>query len=282
MYKSLMKNRMDKNTLSGVSDVSDAVDSAESYNQSLLDLTHSKNKKSHNILGRLIGVGGGGIFRKRAKTADVNSLDKAISALSKTQESLSDDERQVLIDNMIKLLEEGGDKAEASTIHDYVEAGSSKINSLLRSGGGISGLDDFLRDLNNLNDYKGMSYRAVFISPAGKEKLEKGIGDIFIDNGVQSASISPINASGWITDDFVKQSKSKRDMPAVFIFDEFVSQKNMSSAFLADHVVVRPGTPLELLAVKNANGVTYAYFTSPSKIPKNTYRLYDGVKTKFA
>lgn len=33
---------MDKNTLSGVSDVSDAVDSAESYNQSLLDLPHSK------------------------------------------------------------------------------------------------------------------------------------------------------------------------------------------------------------------------------------------------
>ncbi|MBH2717809.1 hypothetical protein I5Q16_23020 [Serratia marcescens] len=282
MYKSLRRNRRNHNTLSGGADVSDAVDSTESYNQSLLNLQNSKNKKSHNILGRLMGVGWGSVFRRRAKAADVNSLDKAISALSKTQGSLSDDERQVLIDNMIKLLEEGGDKAAVSTIHDYVEAGSSKINRLLRSGEGGSGLDDFLRDINNLNNYKGMSYRAVFISLAGKEKLEKGIGDIFIDNGVQSASINPVNASGWMTDDFVKQSKSKREMPAVFIFDEFVSQKNMSSAFLADHVVVRPGTPLELLAVKNANGVTYAYFTSPSKIPKNTYRLYDGVKTKFA
>lgn len=282
MYKSLMRNRRDNNTLSGVSDVSDAVDSAESHSQSLLNLPHSQNKKSHNILGRLIGMGGGSIFRKRAKAADVNSLDKAIFALSKKKENLSDDERQVLGDNIIKLLKEGEGKAESSTIHDYVEAGSSKINRMLRGGEGISSLDDFLRDLNHLNDYKGISYRAVFVSPTGKEKLEKGIGDIFIDNGVQSASTIPVNASSWATDDFVKQSKSRGGIPAVFIFDEFVSQKNMSSNFLADHVVVRPGAPLELLAVKNANGVTYAYFTSPLKIPKNTYRLYDGVKTKFA
>lgn len=277
-----MSKRRNHNTPSGASDISDAVDSAESYNQSLLNLTHLKNKPSNSIWRRLIGVEGGHFFRKRAKAADVISLDKTISTLSKTQESLSDDERQALIDNMIKLLEEGEGKAEAQTIQNYVEAGSSEINRLFRSGGDISSLDIFLRELRELNNYKGMSYRAVFISPAGKVKLEKGIGDIFVDNGVQSASISPVNANCWATDDFVKQSKSNGDMPAVFIFDEFVPQKNMSSALLADHVVVCPGTPLELLAVKNANGVTYAYFTCPSKIPKNTYRLYDGVKTKFA
>lgn len=55
--KSLMRaRRKDRNPPGEISDVSDVVDSAESYNQSLLNLPHTKNKQVLNIIERLVGI----------------------------------------------------------------------------------------------------------------------------------------------------------------------------------------------------------------------------------
>lgn len=55
--KSLMRvSRKDHNPPGEISDVSDIVDSTESYNQSLLNLPHTKNKQVINIIERLVGI----------------------------------------------------------------------------------------------------------------------------------------------------------------------------------------------------------------------------------
>ncbi|MDH0343361.1 M91 family zinc metallopeptidase [Chromobacterium haemolyticum] len=216
---------------------------------------------------------GGGLFGKSAKAEDIKSLDASIKAITS---------KEINANSIMALLDASGNKAEAPSIKGYIEGGSGEINALLRRGEINPELRVFLRDFKNLNDYNGMSYRAAYVLPEGKSALEKGIGKFFSDDGVQSASINPGNANSWASDGFVMQSKPKNGIPAVFVFDSSVQQKNMASSFLGDHVAVQPGSPLELLAVKYIDGVLYAYFSYPTKFPENTYQLFNGVKKKFA
>ncbi|PYD35970.1 hypothetical protein [Pseudomonas syringae] len=116
----------------------------------------------------------------------------------------------------------------------------------------------------------------TYVSSDGVACLEREVGAVFTDNGVQSASMSRANASRWSQDGFVSRNASAENHPVFFIFAPAVPKKNMFTGFLGDHVAIAPGTYVQLGATKRINGQLFAWFDAPEQLVDQTYDLYTG------
>lgn len=130
----------------------------------------------------------------------------------------------------------------------FVDGGYRRLGEMLRSGSPPDAtVQRFLDELPLMHDYVGTSYRVSQISRALLDTLRGDPLRHVVDRGVQSAFVLPCHAAAWAAH---ASAPPLRDGACRLfsIFDESVPQKNLSTARLADHVVVPPGTPLRLKA----------------------------------
>ncbi|WP_459200081.1 dermonecrotic toxin domain-containing protein [Pseudomonas tremae] len=160
----------------------------------------------------------------------------------------------------------------------YAEGGSGEINPLLRSGVRNATTREFLDQFHRLKEWHGTAFRATYVSSEGLACLEGETGAVFMDNGVQSASVSRTNALEWSQDEFVTRNANAENHPVFFIFAPAVPKKNMFTDFLGDHVAIPPSTFLQLGATSRVNGQLYAYFDIPEQVMDQAYDLYSGEK----
>jgi hypothetical protein len=164
---------------------------------------------------------------------------------------------------------------------EYIEGGSAEINRLLRSGARTPRVQTFLNQFYRLRSWKGDAFRAAHVTGEGLQQFRRELGAVFVDAGVQSASISRGNAVRWSLDRFVSDQAASNTHPVFLIFAPSVPKKNMFSDFLADHVAIPPGTRLQLRAFQEVNGQAFAYFTAPDKIVYETFDLFTGERELF-
>jgi hypothetical protein len=164
---------------------------------------------------------------------------------------------------------------------DYIEGGSAEINQLLRSGARTPKTKVFLNQFYRLRSWKGDAFRAARITDEGLQQLRRELGAVFVDAGVQSASISRGNAVRWSLDAFVADQAPSNTHPVFLIFAPSVPKKNMFSGFLADHVAIPPGTRVQLRAFHEVNGQAFAYFTAPDTMVYETFDLFTGERELF-
>ncbi len=212
------------------------------------------------------------------KSSPKAQLAQDISQINTDRNALSDTERNHELDKLTRLVLQS--KAEDyESLNEYTEAGSGEINHVLRtevdSNTYPSNVSEFLSDLDEQANYNGKAYRYAFVTPAGADKLKNGVGKVFRDSGVQSASTQAFNAKGWET--WAKDALPAKDrQPVIYIFDESITKKNLSSSTLPDHVAVMPEASLEVSAAKVKDGILYVSFKSPAKLPDQRYDLFDG------
>ncbi|CAE6820021.1 hypothetical protein R69888_06059 [Paraburkholderia haematera] len=178
-----------------------------------------------------------------------------------------------------------------TAITGFVDGGYRHIGETLRSAAPPDALvQGFLDELQLMEDYVGTSYRVSQISRDGLAALQRGRGRgrgrHFVDLGVQCAFVLPCNAAAWAIN--AAQARPRDGAYQLFsIFDESVPQKNLSTALLADHVIVPPGTPLRLtgLRIISGRGATgsrcpriVAHFARADSACGTPYDLYNGVR----
>ncbi|MEX6662612.1 DUF6543 domain-containing protein [Pseudomonas sp. W2-17] len=164
---------------------------------------------------------------------------------------------------------------------DYIEGGSAEINRLLRSGARTPQVQTFLNQFYRLRSWKGDAFRTARITDEGLQQFRRELGAVFVDAGVQSASISRGNAVRWSLSSFVTEQAPSNTHQVFLIFAPSVPKKNMFSDFLADHVAIPPGTRLQLRAFQEVNGQAFAYFTAPDNIVYETFDLFTGERELF-
>jgi hypothetical protein len=170
-------------------------------------------------------------------------------------------------------------------ITGFVDGGHRHICATLR--GAVppdARVQRFLDELQFMQDYAGTSYRVSQISRAGVAALRRGKGRYFADPGVQCAFVLPCNAAAWARN--AAEAQPRDGAYRLFsIFDESVPQKNLSTALLADHVVVLPGVPLRLTGLRiigdpEARGPgrarVVAHFAWADSACGTPYDLYNG------
>ena len=165
---------------------------------------------------------------------------------------------------------------EFAEICEYCEGGSDPINTLLRAGLRTALINRFMAQFYCLHEYRGLAFRAVMVSPAGLRRLATQVGQVFVDNGVQSASITRWNAEQWSRDDFIKPASATANTLVYLIFDRSIAKKNLFTSFLGDHVAIAPSTPLQLVASQRVGERFFAYFKRPLGYPKKLFSLYSG------
>ncbi|CAE6848788.1 hypothetical protein R69927_07042 [Paraburkholderia domus] len=136
----------------------------------------------------------------------------------------------------------------------FVDGGHRHIGETLRSAvPPDTVVQRFLGELQLMEDYVGTSYRVSQISRDGLAALQRSRGRYFVDLGVQCAFVLPSNAAAWAIN--AAQAQPRDGAYQLFsIFDESVPQKNLSTALLADHVIVPPATPLRLTGLRTIQG----------------------------
>lgn len=205
-------------------------------------------------------------------------LAQDISQINKDKDALSDAERNQVVDELAGLIQQS--KAEGyESLSDYTEAGSDEINEVLRTqvdpNNYPPSVSEFLSDLSEQADYNGKAYRYTFVTSEGADKLKNGVGKVFRDSGVQSASTQAFHAKDWET--WANGTLYVKDrQPVIYIFDESITKKNLSSSTLPDHVALEPETSVEVSATKIKDGILYVSFKSPAKLPSQRYNLFDG------
>lgn len=170
-------------------------------------------------------------------------------------------------------------------IVDFVDGGHRRIGAALRTAAPPTPeVRRFLDELRSMRDYVGTSYRVSQITRDGLAALRRGDGRPFADPGAQCAFVLPSSAAQWAKRGATAQLRAGA-YRLFTIFDESVPQKNLSTARLADHVIVPPATPLRLKALRiviarGAGNHTearivaqFACADQPCRVP---YDLYDG------
>ncbi|MFM0335920.1 hypothetical protein [Paraburkholderia fungorum] len=175
--------------------------------------------------------------------------------------------------------------ARHTAITSFVDGGHRHIGETLRSAVPPDALvQRFLDALQLMQDYVGTSYRVSQISRVGVAALQRGKGRYFADPGVQCAFVLPCNAAAWAIN--AAEAQPRDGAHRLFsIFDESVPQKNLSTALLADHVVVLPGVPLRLTglriigdpdALDPGRARVVAHFARADPACGTPYNLYNG------
>src|SRR5471032_1095556 len=173
-------------------------------------------------------------------------------------------------------LAKSGNAELLPNILSYCEGGSASINQLLRTSVRNSKTRKFLIDLFRLNAYQGVAFRVTHVSSACMQQLKTKLGQVFMDRGVQSASITRFNASRWSQDAFITQHANSDNQMIYMIFDSSIPKKNMFSHILGDHVGVVPNTPMQLTAVREVGSNFFAYFSSPQEVVGEIFDIYTG------
>jgi len=227
---------------------------------------------------RFEGAGGMKFPWQRSQPSAKAQLNEAIANINRDSSSFSEAETTQIQDDLSNLIR--ASKAELSeSLNEYTEAGSDEINSELRRQPDerqySEQLQAFLADFDSQADYTGKAYRYAYVTADGEAALKNGVGKVFRDAAVQSASTQAFNAKSWGA--WAKNaSGASNNKPVVYVFDESVPKKNLSSSFLFDHVAVEPEASLEVKATKTQDGVLYVYLESPAKMPDQRYNLFDG------
>jgi len=135
-------------------------------------------------------------------------------------------------------------------ITDFVDGGHRRIGAALRSVAPPDAtVQRFLDELRLMEDYVGTSYRVSQITSSGLAALQSPLRRHFADRGAQCAFVLPGDAAAWAAR--AAEARLRDGAYRLFsIFDESVPQKILSTARLADHVAVPPGTPLRLKALR--------------------------------
>jgi hypothetical protein len=241
-------------------------------------LMHANEYVSRNSKG--IWVAAGGLAPRlslTARNAASAELDEIIAGWPQTPRLSGAEEKSTFV-TRYTVLSRTSNTQELPEILAYSEGGSAHINDVLRRGTLDAQTLNFLAQFYQLNEYEGVAFRATYVSKVGLETLQRQIGEVFADSGVQSASISRGNASRWSQDSFVTRHASAEKTPMFFIFDRSINKKNMFSNFLGDHVAVPPATPMQLRAIRQVEERWYAYFSAPSSVADDVYDLYSGEK----
>jgi hypothetical protein len=226
-----------------------------------------------------VGLPGGGkfsqLFAQKYRAAR-HDLD-AVASGPKRPEDLTEAQREQFANDLVYLV--GHSNAEGfPEVNEYTHADSAAINTPLREGHSTPQLQNFLDEFNRLNGYSGPAYRAAYVTPEGAARLRGGVGAVFADPGVQSASTQLVNVHGWGETWAPNVAPGSATQKVMYVFDESVSKKNLSSSFLKDHVAVPPGTPLQALAVTERDGLLYVYMGAPTKLPDHVYDLFTGAR----
>ncbi|QXI56959.1 hypothetical protein HU759_017770 [Pseudomonas sp. OE 28.3] len=204
------------------------------------------------------------------------ALDAVITEQSNAAAPVTQAQRQTFADTLTKLISESNAE-DYDEVGEYIDKDSNAINESLRTGERTVELDMFLEEFDELNSFEGKAYRSAFVTPEGAEKIKNGVGQVFKDSGVQSASATVRNATeweSWATEEAEERGNATQQV--VYVFDESLPKKNLSTSFLPDHVAVAPGEPMQVLAVQEADNKLFVYLSKPSKVPEYTYSLFDG------
>ncbi|WP_455928846.1 hypothetical protein [Pseudomonas fluorescens] len=228
---------------------------------------------------QLRGVVGGGVesaFIPLEYAQASEELDAVITEQSNAAAPVTQAQRQTFADTLTKLINESNAE-DYGEVGEYIDKDNNEINESLRAGERTVELDMFLEEFNELNSFEGKAYRSAFVTPEGAEKIKNGVGQVFKDPGVQSASATVRNATeweNWATEEAEERGNATQQV--VYVFDESLPKKNLSTSFLPDHVAVAPGEPMQVLAVQEADNKLFVYLSKPSKVPEYTYSLFDG------
>ncbi|MEX1830059.1 DUF6543 domain-containing protein [Luteibacter sp. CQ10] len=193
-------------------------------------------------------------------------------SLNDPSRPLSDTTRERFHREVLPLIQKSNAEQKPHVV-DYIEAGSKTYNQELRSGSISDDTRGFLDEFMSLSDYHGRSYRSAYVTPEAVEALKSPEPRAFSDRGVQSASTQPINAHDWHRT-WANDGVPSTDQKVVFVFDEKVPQKNLSTGFLADHVAVAPDTPLEVVTTREHDETLFVYLR-PSSLT-DVHDLYTG------
>lgn len=225
--------------------------------------------------------GPGGIklpWNSSAASNATRQLDSEIEKINKEKTLFTEAERQQFSDDLTKLGKESRAE-EYQTMTRYEEAGSDEINNVLRTQSDPNlypkRVKNFLSDLKLQRDFQGRAYRYAQVTPEGAAALKKGVGKVFRDSGVQSASTQPSHAKAWDTWGQSNVS-AEANKPVIYVFDESVPKKNLSMGALDDQVLVPPEASLEVLATKEKDGILYVSMGAATKMPKQRFNLFDG------
>lgn len=228
---------------------------------------------------QLRGVVGGGVesaFVPLEYAQASEELEAVITEQSNAAAPVTQAQRQHFADTLTKLINESNAE-DYGEVAEYIDKDSNDINESLRTGERTVELDMFLEEFDELNSFDGKAYRSAFITPEGAEKIKNGVGQVFKDSGVQSASATVRNATeweNWATEEAEERGNATQQV--VYVFDKSIPKKNLSTNFLPDHVAVAPGEPMQVLAVQAADNKLFVYLSKPSKVPDYTYNLFDG------
>ncbi|TCV96575.1 hypothetical protein EDC52_10415 [Biostraticola tofi] len=151
------------------------------------------------------------------------------------------------------LCELAANQIDSPDIDEFNAAGSDRVNNFLRDINQISMPADatdaasaMLDIYEKMQDFPGRAYR-VMTTAAGVYGAKIGVGDIVMDKGFMSASALPVNCLDWKNSWVRKQTAVDSDM-VILIIESGTPKKNAGSAFLPDHILVKPNT---LLRVEN-------------------------------
>lgn len=205
-----------------------------------------------------------------------DTLESVIAEQKKAGEAPSLNERKKY-DEAIKELIVTSNAEDLEAIADYADKDTHGINEDLRSGEGTEELSQFLEEFKQLNDYTGKAYRTAFVTPEGADALRNGVGMVFQDKGVQSASITVRNSLSW--ESWAEEQVEELDnatQKVVYVFDESLPKKNMSLGSGSDHVALAPEEPMQVMAVKDDGDKLFVYFSKPSRASEAIYNVFNG------
>lgn len=142
--------------------------------------------------------------------------------------------------------------AHYPAIVGFVDGDHRRIGETLRSAAPPDpATQRFLDQLRCMRDYGGTSYRVSQIDRRILDSLDASRDEPprhVVDRGAQSAFVLPRHAAAWAAR---RSAPPRADAYRLFsIFDESVPHKNLSTARRPDHVVVPPGTPLRVKALR--------------------------------
>lgn len=228
---------------------------------------------------RARGVVGGGqdvTFIPLESAQAGETLEAVIAEYKNVAEPVTETERQAFVEKMSELTSKSNAE-DLGEIEEYNDKDTNSINESLRAGERTVEVDMFLEEFGQLNSYEGKAYRSAFVTAEGAEKIKQSVGGVFKDEGVQSASVSVRNVAeweSWATEQAEELADATQQV--VYVFDESIPKKNLSTPFVPDHVAVAPGQPMQVLAVQEVDNKLFVYLSKPAKVSGLTYNLYDG------
>ncbi|VVO00742.1 RHS repeat domain-containing protein [Pseudomonas fluorescens] len=196
--------------------------------------------------------------RSSAQSSEVTNLIEIFNRPNDGQLRVLHDQERALMGRRIEQL--AAQSQDLPGLDEYAEGGngvSDQINYFLR-GMETSEADiknivaTFNSEVETLPDYQGEAYRAMRVA-AGVFGHSIKVGSIVADQGYMSASVVPHSVISWLESWADHKPDAQADQQRVLmVFDGQIPKKVAATAFLADHLLIKP---LTLLKVKEIHSV---------------------------